>query len=197
MKKNAIVLVIILAVVIGGAYYYSIDQKTDREDKMMKDKDSVMMDQDKDLGLSFDHTVVPNNYILEEAPLSVNDDKNLEKAYLLLRKADKEELDRSPDGREGPPSMTIYVFNGDDVDLTTWLQEKSGFTNYSGQETQDVTVGEQKALQYQWEGLYKGRSIAVPYDGKIYFFVANYSELSDGRLGDFDTLLNTVSFSKK
>ncbi len=150
-----------------------------------------------DLAFSFDHTAIANDYVLEELPNSSGDDKDLEKAYLLLRKADKEELDRSPDGREGPPSLTIYVFNQNDTDLMMWLEEKANFTNYRDQETQDVKVGGQEALQYQWEGLYKGRSIVVPYEGKIYFFVANYNELSDGRLEDFDALLKTVSFSKK
>jgi len=196
MKKQLIIILLLIVLLAGGAYYLSMQNESSSENNMMDDKDTTTKMEENEKDLSFDHMTLNNEYVLEDLKVSENNESSLESGYLLIKQVDQEELDRSDSGREGPPTMNIYVFDAEGKDIRGWLASMANFSNYAGQDLVSVNVGGQEALQYEWEGLYKGRNIVVKKDGKIYLFVATYTDVSDGRLEDFDQLLRTVEFTK-
>jgi hypothetical protein len=79
--------------------------------------------------------------------------------------------------------------------LVGWLEEKSGFTNFSSDASQSFVLGGVEGLQYTWDGLYQGETVAVQQNDKVYMLVGTYlSGVEDGRRADFSNLTNSFTF---
>lgn len=99
--------------------------------------------------------------------------------------------------REGPITITITSYQNDldNTPLATWVTGtldsnwKLGDGTYAS-----TTVGGIPALSYDWDGLYRGHTIAVAYGGYIHAFTVTSMERTDHILTVFDELMETVTF---
>jgi len=152
--------------------------------------------EDDATGMHFDYRVSPEGYILEEPSIGSNEDASLVKAVILTRIADHEEMQKDEGGREGPPTINVYIFNSESSGLNEWLEEKRGFTNFNNASKQSFVMGGIEGLRYTWDGLYQGETVAIQRVGKIYMVVGTYlSGIEDGRRTDFQHLINSFGFS--
>lgn len=207
MKKETKVilasLLIIIAFAAGTLFsnQRAVDQITPAQDnERLAQNDRVKQNDtatyaSTELGIQFEYTVYPNGYVLQRIEKRASDDENLLGSLLLMRQTDLDELLESIEGREGPPTISVLVFDDvDNMQLSEWLAANNGFTNFSEQGVEDITIGGEDAIVYNWEGLYNGQTAAVMMGSRVYVFTGNYTDPSDGRLDDFEDLLESVRF---
>jgi hypothetical protein len=143
-------------------------------------------------GLSFVYRTLPNGYELREIPA---DEPGAFGAVVLMRKSELIGLVDDP-AREGPPAITLEVFqNSDDSTLDSWVASSERSNAPVGAALEPTIIGERAGLRYAWDGLYASESVVVMGDGRVYVF--SYGRLADddGYQKDFDALLKTVDFS--
>lgn len=149
---------------------------------------------DASLGFKFEYRMSPNGYILEELPVSANDDKDLQKALLLIRIKDSEEMKAATGPREGTPSISILMFRSTTQNLEEWLLEKSGFSNYTENSEEEIQIDGKRALYYEWEGLYDGKSIVFQHKDTIFLITGTfYNQTVDDRQADFDQMVMSIT----
>lgn len=146
--------------------------------------------------LQFDFRVVPDGYILVERSLVEEDDKDLQKIYVLMLKKDYEELMASTDAREGPPAITMYIFeNRQNMFPSQWAQNHQLYTNLNDDtRTTDVVVGGANAIRYMTDGLYQAENVVVAHGGYVYLFSGAYLAEDSLIRNDFKKLVNDVRF---
>ena len=109
-----------------------------------------------------------------------------------------------PAGGDGPTAITLSIHQSALVELANenaleyWIRN-SQFSNFKTATVKDpvaMTVANEQAFTYSWDGLYPGRSVAVGKNGDVFMFSVTYNGETDTvKQEDFLTLLKTVKFS--
>ena len=139
----------------------------------------------------------PSTYHLAEADVSTPQRRR----YLVTLMEDTPENKAVRDGtappREGPIAITVTSYQNDldNTPLSTWVTGTLDSNWKLGTGTHaTTTVGGIPALSYDWDGLYRGHTIAVAYGGYIHAFTVTSMEPTDHILTVFDELMETVTF---
>lgn len=102
-----------------------------------------------------------------------------------------------PENAEGPPMITIDLFQND-LDSQTaedWIRNTSASNFKLGEmRLSTTTVGGEEALSYRWSGLYEGTSIVVAKPAWIYMFSVTYLEPGADIVQDFVKVRDSVRF---
>lgn len=106
----------------------------------------------------------PSTYALQER--EVGDGHRYHYSITLI---DKETLANVPQNGEGPPSITIDIFqnNLDKLSIEDWVRGTS-FSNFKlspDGRLASSTVANAPALSYTWDGLYRGESVVFAHPG--------------------------------
>jgi hypothetical protein len=115
----------------------------------------------------------------------------------LIRKEDLP----PPQGGEGPPAITIEIFQNNLDNQTTegWIRNSS-FSNYKLSSNEGIlastTVDGEPALSYRWSGLYEGTTIAVAQQDWVYAFSVTYLEMGADIIQDFVQIMKTVKLAE-
>lgn len=103
-----------------------------------------------------------------------------------------------PQGGEGPPTITVEMFQNDLDDQTTeqWIRNSSSsnFKLSLDNRLSTTSIAGQSALSYTWDGLYRGDTIAIARPAYVYAFSVTYREPTDPIRSDFENLMRTVVF---
>jgi hypothetical protein len=103
-----------------------------------------------------------------------------------------------PENGEGPTAITIQIFsNSERASLVDWVMENA-LSNYAlgNGEMSTRKIGDIDGMQYMWNGLYQGKSIAILFDEKVYVFSVTFDGFDDPILGDFERVVQSVKFAK-
>ncbi|MFZ2555814.1 MAG: hypothetical protein WAZ27_00585 [Minisyncoccia bacterium] len=104
----------------------------------------------------------------------------------------------APIGGEGLPAISIdmYQNNLDKLSTDAWIRSSndSNFKLSSDGIIATTSVSGLPALSYTWDGLYRGRTIAIARREYIYAFSVTSLTPEDTIHTDFDELLRTVTF---
>jgi hypothetical protein len=135
-------------------------------------------------GFSFSY---PKNYVVVETESNSNTE------IILVDKKESEMANRS----EGPVSISVVVYkNASNISLRDWLQSnESNFKLAIGPES-FTTVAEQEAVQYEWDGLYRGRTITFSLGDKIIALSGTYLEKTDRIYSDFESVVQSFSLDE-
>lgn len=118
--------------------------------------------------------------------------------YRIMNAEEKEELENSEGGREGPPTITVMVHdNPNNLSASLWVDENSRFSNIEmilGEADRDAVVGGANAVRYTSDGLYVTDNAVVAHGGLIYHFSGSYHEVDSVIHQDFKDLLESVEF---
>jgi hypothetical protein len=147
-----------------------------------------------ELGFTMGYRKEPQGYVVEE--LSLTQSPDVLYAFSLIDRAAWEELKQSTTPREGPPSITVYVFdNASGMPAEEWVGQNM-YANYMEEVAQvhDTTVGNVPAIKYHTTGLYEGEAVVVSYSGRIYLLMGSYFTREDQIARDFEEILQTVEF---
>jgi hypothetical protein len=103
-----------------------------------------------------------------------------------------------PQGGEGPPAITVTMFNdAEGLPLEQFIQNEPK-TNYplSPDKTlTQTTLGGLPAVAYTYTGLYESDAAAVKVGSRVYVFAAAWADAGDQIRQDFKSLLQTVTFT--
>ena len=136
-------------------------------------------------GFSFSY---PGTYNLTEKEFN----SNME--IILVDKKELEVVDRL----EGPVSLSISVYkNIPGVSLTDWLQkDESNFKLATGPQS-SISIAGQGGVKYEWDGLYRGRTVVFSYGDVIIAFTGTYLEKTDEIYSDFDSIVRSFTLGQK
>ena len=142
-------------------------------------------------GISFSY---PSTYLLTEHD-ALGSALRKHHAITLMRREDLP----LPEGGEGPPSITIdmYQNNLDTQTTEQWIRNSSAsnFKLGAGLLTH-ARVGGLPALSYNWSGLYEGMTVAVAEPNWIYALSVTYMDANSPIVQDFKALTESVRITK-
>jgi hypothetical protein len=127
----------------------------------------------------------PLNYDLLEA---AGTDSN--RYSIVLARMDNNPV---PQNGEGSTAITVDIFdNPSSTNAEEWVKgEMASNFNIATSGLEETTVDGIPALTYEWDGLYRGRSVAVSHDGSIILISGTYLEQSDPIYADFDEVVDS------
>lgn len=140
------------------------------------------------LGIRFTY---PDRYVVSE-----NEVGNAERGHFVVTLVPKSALP-VPENGEGPPAITIEVFqNIENYTLLNWLSGSS-FSNFklgNGSYTEAAIAGV-PAVAYSWDGLYATDSFAFIHRGHIFLISAGHITAQDPIRADFLNLLASLGLN--
>jgi hypothetical protein len=190
---RALLGILILIVIAAGGYYWLLNSEGAPvvEPTPAPSADSTLKTYSSpEYGIEFRY---PSAYQLEER----DGEGSAQRRHHILTLIRTEDLP-APQGGEGPPSITIEMFQNDLDDQTTegWIRNSSSsnFKLSLDNRLSTTTIAGQTALAYTWDGLYRGDTIAIARPTYVYAFSVTYREPEDPIRSDFEKLMRTVVF---
>lgn len=138
-------------------------------------------------GISF---VYPDSYVLAEMDAAGSGERE-HHIITLMRRTDLP----APEGGEGPPAITIEMFQNNLDNQTTegWIRNTSQSNFKLGEGTlASTTISGQPALSYRWSGLYEGTTIVTSKPQWVYAFTVTYLEMGAPIIQDFVQIRDSV-----
>ena len=191
MKNKYIWGLIVVVVVALGFWggYFDVSKSDAVREEYRVDKLGIAFDYEKDV------------YVVDDLSKFIGDpiDKALAVAvYRVMNAEEKEELENSEGGREGPPAINILVFeNSDNKSSSQWIDAFSGVSNIGllmGDINRDAVVGGANAVKYRTDGLYLADNVVVASSGYIYHFIGAFLEEGSDIHKEFNNIVESVEF---
>ncbi|MFZ2151970.1 MAG: hypothetical protein WAV09_02560 [Minisyncoccia bacterium] len=178
--KKPLILVLGVCLIVGGAIFYGyiFSQKSDQQNEV---PEIVRVYTNPTYDFSFEYS---GRYILSTREGSDRFE------IILIDKNDYEEV-RS----EGPVSINIQIYKNIS-DLDAWLATSASNFQLALGPKESVALGGIQAVGYEWDGLYRGRTIAVVHQGNIFVLSGTYLEKDDSVYRDFDALVRSFVFTE-
>lgn len=133
----------------------------------------------------------PDTYALQEREVG-----NGERYHYTITLIDKEALANVPQNGEGPPAITIDIFqnNLDQLGIEAWVRGTS-FSNFKLSPDgliSSTAVAGVPALTYAWDGLYRGESVVFAHNDNILMAGVQFLDRTDQIVTDFYSLLASL-----
>lgn len=117
--------------------------------------------------------------------LSIRD----ENTYFEVVLVDKDESEQLRS--EGPTSINIHVYT--DITLENWLKKNESNFNLATDSGSAIIFQGMRALQYSWDGLYRGKTIAFSRGGDVFALTGIYLDKGDARYVDFENIIDSFT----
>jgi len=149
-----------------------------------------------DLGVRFEYRVEPDGYILIDSEYGGPSPENFVEYISLFNKSEYLELLDSDVPREGPPGISLIIFeNPNNYSPREWVENEKMLSNISlliGQ-ISEIEFSGVSAVRYKYDGLYTNESIVALNNGKIYMFTGAYFDEESVIRKDFLEMLEHIS----
>jgi len=185
-NKNIMWATLALVVILGFGAWYIQKNKTEEGPNVVIETGKPYSSDTHKIAFTY-----PAKYDLTERPLDIEDMKG---TYIILNPNDVQ----VPVGGEGPPGITITVFeNQKNTPLADFLQKATGNTPSptGGFDFQETTIASKSAIAYTSTGLYESDNIAVANNGKVYIFSASWMTRDDQTLKDLGSIISSVQLN--
>lgn len=185
--RNIVWIFVILIIAVGGLMFLS--------DKGLRvpppdNNDATEQYVNHTYGISFEY---PNTYQLREIEVG-----NAERAHYSITLADTEALRNLPEAGEGPPTITVDIFQNDidKLSVDTWLKNSnnSNFKLSPDDVIEPTTLGGASALSYTWDGLYRGKSIVATHRDAIIMVSGQFLSAEDQIVKDYEQIVSSLAF---
>ena len=175
-------LAVVAAVAVVGLLWYGFSY--DKRD--IQNSAGELKYESPELGLAFSY---PPTY-----DVTLHEGGNDERRWYTLSLIPSDFV--APQGGEGPPSISISMFESEGMELLDWIKGNgnSNFKLSADQRTEYMTVDGMDAYRYSHSGLYETDAIAVQRDNKIYLFSAGWLTPQDKIRAEFQDLVSSVEF---
>jgi len=208
--KRILFVIATLAIILLGLYFYirtsNIDVLDQTQDVASSTVDTVTIDEDAtvidtfttysnpEFGVEFTYPDGPSGYVLDES-ISANPDTGLVHTIVLMRAEDAE--NSLPIDSEGPPTITLQIFNNTDNQLALgWAETFSLLSNFN-LKTSDVTqstVDGANAISYMADGLYTSDNVVVTQGEHVYMVSEMFTDSESQLRNDFLQLVESIRF---
>ncbi|MBI2610318.1 hypothetical protein HYW60_00050 [Candidatus Kaiserbacteria bacterium] len=140
-------------------------------------------------GISFEY---PSAHALQER--EVGDAHRYHYSITLI---DKEALATLPQNGEGPPTISVDIFqnNLDQLSIEQWVRG-TNFSNFKLSPDgllASTTVAGVPALSYTWDGLYRGESTVFTHKDNVIMLSVTYLSRDDQIRADFARVLSSLT----
>jgi hypothetical protein len=187
MKKTVLgIIVIVSLLVLGNGLYAYLNNTADSGVR-----DGLQEYSNATYGISFTY---PATYILNETEAA----GSAERTHHVITLMRKEDLPL-PEAGEGPPSITIEVYQNNLDKQTTedWIRNTSASNFKLGEGVlASTTISGLPALSYRWSGLYEGTTIVLARSSRVYVFSVTYLEMGAPIIQDFVAIRDSVRISE-
>ena len=149
-------------------------------------------------GLQFEYRIDPEPYRMTGVGRTGDELTHFQYRYELMLESAYDELQASDEPREGPPTITVTVYdNPDELDPTDWGPEMGQFADLDTilDEPDFVSVDGVEGTQYMADGLYVADVVWVASGGFLYRFAGEYIDDRDDIRDDFWFLIDSVQFT--
>jgi hypothetical protein len=183
-KKILIGLAVLIVVLVGGYFSFMRDNNSDDINPADFRENGYIS---SEYGFSF---TKPEGYNIVEAT-SPSDRRH---SIVMSRMQDS----IIPVDGEGPTAITIDIFpNPQATSAATWVRANtiSNF-NISTTPLKETSVSGASAVSYEWDGLYKGRSVAFMHNGSVILISGTYNVVADQIYNDFDKVIQSFKFEE-
>lgn len=181
--RSIIWILVLLVLAVGGYLYLNDSARTPIE--VPNGEESTSAYNNSIYGISFEY---PNTYELQEREVG-----NGERAHYSITLIDKVALANAPQNGEGPPVITVDIFQNDvdQLSINEWV-EGSSFSNFKlspDGTLASTTLAGAPALTYTWDGLYRGKSYVAAHRGNIVMVSGQSLATEDKIVGDFNEII--------
>ena len=192
-----------LLILVGGFYAFNnyIYQEKQGDDTEMVTDEVIDYDTftDTTAGIMFEYKTAPDGYVVDDLSAFIGaDDTSVVKVFRIINEQEKIELETSEGGREGPPVITVMVFeNMLKQSASMWVDSNPRYSNIEfaiGDIDRDAVVGGANAVRYRSDGLYQNENAVVAHGAYMYLFSGAFFEEGSTIHTDFKKLIDTVTF---
>ena len=188
---NWIILGALALIIIGVAFYFLHPQSSlNGNPSVVQDTRTLKTYYDPRYGIAFNF---PDSYTVQEHDSS--EGVKLHSINII----DKTALANTPKDGEGPPSISINIFDNPSKLATEKWITTTGASNYNISQNAKLatsTVAGIPALAYGWDGLYHGTSLVFPDNGKMYMMSVLYNSPADQIFKDFAGIVASIQFDQ-
>lgn len=189
VKRIALVVVLIVAAWLLTIY-------ADRLPESVRDFGSKgAMEVDAETGISFSY---PKEYALQEIEPTTQDHPDLVKSFVLMPQEDYDTLG-TLQNTEGPPTITILVFNNpEQLGVDAWMK-KPDIVSYIPpqiQEPNPIEVDGEFALLFEADGLYRSDNVIVAYDSGIIVVSGAFMDVESPQRAVFAGIVKSLTFAR-
>jgi len=184
--RSVVWIFILLVLAVGGYLYFADTAVAPTGEPNIEEM--MQQYQNTTYGISLAY---PNTYALQEREVG-----NGERAHYSITLIDKVALANAPQNGEGPPAITIDIFQND-IDqllINEWVQGSS-FSNFKLSPDgvlASTTLAGAPALTYTWDGLYRGKSFVAAHKGNIVMVSGQFLAAEDEIVSDFNAVVSSL-----
>ncbi len=200
MQKNSIIVAVVLVVLVGGFYIFNSDRLNEKEVDEAPIVDVIVPTApyvSETYGFQFNYPVGADGYLLAE-PIVASPAEGAAKTILLVHADDVELYTNPPIGGEGPPAISIYVFNNINKQRPqAWAEAQLAYSNLglALSEIEETTVDGALAIRYRADGLYPSNTTVITNGSWVYVVSGSYRDETAPTYRDYDTLLSSITFT--
>ena len=177
----ALGLIPFIAIAVAAGWFYVAGTPSDTYGA----KNGTSTYESAEHGISFSY---PDIYVLDEREAG-----NGEREHHVIVLMDKEAAATLPQNGEGPPTITVDIFqnNLDKLAIAEWIENdsRSNFKLSPDGVLASTTVAGTEALLYAWDGLYRGNSIVFAHKDNIVMLSVAYLSPNDAIVSDFASVV--------
>lgn len=201
--NKALLLGAVLLLIVGGYFLFSQNVAQTPDESVDNTDTEVAYDTftDTERGVRFTYKTSPDGYVLDDLTALIAEqpeDIEILKIYRLMNAREKAELEASKEGREGPPTISLIIFdNPNNQSASMWVDAFPLFSNINfviGAVDRDAVVGGANAVRYRIDGLYQSENVIIAQGGYIYHFAGAFLEEDSDIYRDFEALIDSVTF---
>ncbi len=152
---------------------------------------------DEWLGFLFSYPVGENGYAMTEPQVGI-DDSGLQKIIVLTDAKEANILEENPViGGEGPPTITILVFdNPEGQTPLLWAETNTLYSNIELKrgKINETVIGGANAIQYMADGLYASEIAIVAHGSHVYIVNGGFMDVSSAIRKDFKSIIESFTF---
>lgn len=147
--------------------------------------------------VSFDYIIDPEGYTLTEPEVAKDDKDGLIASFVLMNTKEYEELKASTEPREGPPTISVHVYdNADGLTIEAWALAHQTASNYFADRSKliPMKIGQRDGMLYNADGLYPSSNAIVIVGDKLYLISGSYRDRTERIYGDFEAVTSSMAF---
>ena len=194
--KNLIIIIIAVAAAIAVTSLNKAVEKPTLEQEP-ENREVIEKYESEELGLSFEYQKEPDGYTLVEKGGEEAGDTAIVRSVVLMNTKGYAEVLASGIPTEGPPTMSVTVFeNSDNLSPREWAETFSRFSllELALSPITETSVAGKQAITYKADGLYPMDMYIVTNNGKAYVISGGYLALEDQIRNDFEKFLESIKF---
>ncbi|MDO8552636.1 MAG: hypothetical protein Q7S01_03870 [bacterium] len=176
--RNLLILIVAVLIIAGSMYFFA--RETPAPAPFEGEKSTTQYTNGQ-YGLSFEY---PSTYVLQEKEVG-----NGERMHYSIVLLDREWLANIPEGGEGPPAISVDIFQNDieQMKVEDWIRG-TNFSNFKlspDGNLSTTTVAGREAYTYRWDGLYQAESYVFSHKDNIVMFSVTFNAPEDQIRSEF------------